>query len=183
MSDDELDSSEDDEKEASSSSSNNKEEIETKAAILAEPSNQDQMESNDVETPVAPADIPSTSPNEPLVNTDPPKEQAPIIKESVPSTPASEQSSSASPSKPESVPVPTPAAPEPTSFEPVNLDDFDSAKDLESLGLNHLKHELTRRGMKCGGALPERASRLFSIKGLSPDEIDPSLLAKPPKKK
>lgn len=142
------------------------------------------MESNDAETPVAPAEIPSTSSSQSLVPTEPAKEQTPIIEESVPSTPAaSEQSTSASPSKPESVPVPAPAAPEPTSFEPVNLDDFDSGKDLESLGLNHLKHELTRRGMKCGGALTERASRLFSVKGLSPDEIDPSLLAKPPKKK
>lgn len=72
---------------------------------------------------------------------------------------------------------------EPESFPPVDLDDFDDCRQLESLGLNHLKSELMRRGLKCGGSLPERAARLFSVKGLSPDEIDPSLLAKPSKKK
>lgn len=33
-------------------------------------------------------------------------------------------------------------------------------------------------GLKCGGTLEERAKRLFSVKGVSPDKIDPSLLAK-----
>lgn len=74
------------------------------------------------------------------------------------------------------------AIPEPTVFLPIDLDEIDSAEDLEALGLNHLKHDLQRRGLKCGGALQERASRLFSVKGLSVDDIDPSLFAKPPKK-
>ncbi|XP_016105881.1 protein SDE2 homolog isoform X3 [Sinocyclocheilus grahami] len=54
---------------------------------------------------------------------------------------------------------------------------------LEALGLERLKKELMERGMKCGGTLQERAARLFSIKGLSPDQIDPALLAKPTKGK
>jgi hypothetical protein len=94
---------------------------------------------------------------------------------------ATEQTSSVAPPAPEPIAVPIPA--EPIVFLPINLEDFDSSKSLEALGLNHLKHELQRLGLKCGGALPERASRLFSVKGLSPDQIDPSLLAKPPKKK
>ena len=78
-------------------------------------------------------------------------------------------------------PVPPPPA-EPKEYLPIDLDALESCQDVESLGLDHLKSELMRRGLKCGGTLSERASRLFSIKGLSPDEIDPSLLAKPPKK-
>ncbi|XP_005944530.2 replication stress response regulator SDE2 [Haplochromis burtoni] len=60
-----------------------------------------------------------------------------------------------------------------------------SVEQLESLGLDVLKKELMSRGLKCGGTLSERAARLFAIRGLSADEIDPLLLAKPtkPKKK
>ncbi|KAL3995721.1 hypothetical protein ACER0C_008377 [Sarotherodon galilaeus] len=60
-----------------------------------------------------------------------------------------------------------------------------SVKQLESLGLDVLKKELMSRGLKCGGTLSERAARLFAIRGLSADQIDPLLLAKPtkPKKK
>nr|CAG4642264.1 EOG090X0OE5 [Eurycercus lamellatus] len=68
-------------------------------------------------------------------------------------------------------------------FTPIDLDDFNSCQELENLGLNHLKNELQNRGLKCGGTLSERASRLFSIKGVASNEIDPNLLAKPPKKK
>uniref|UniRef100_A0A8C1TDF1 SDE2 telomere maintenance homolog (S. pombe) n=1 Tax=Cyprinus carpio TaxID=7962 RepID=A0A8C1TDF1_CYPCA len=56
-------------------------------------------------------------------------------------------------------------------------------EQLEALGLERLKKELMERGMKCGGTLQERAARLFSVKGLSPDQIDPALLAKPTKGK
>lgn len=63
-----------------------------------------------------------------------------------------------------------------------------------SLGLDRLKSALMALGLKCGGyiiilhnnyhhiflysTLEERAKRLFSTKGLSPSQIDPSLLAK-----
>lgn len=46
-----------------------------------------------------------------------------------------------------------------------------------------LKAELMSRGVKCGGTLTERAARLFSIRGLKPDQIEPALLAKPGKTK
>lgn len=56
-----------------------------------------------------------------------------------------------------------------------------SVEQLERLGLDVLKEELVRRGLKCGGTLAERAARLFSVRGLSADQIDPALLAKPAK--
>ena len=63
-----------------------------------------------------------------------------------------------------------------------------------SLGLDRLKSALMALGLKCGGyvqlvhvcvyyicmysTLEERAKRLYSTKGLTPDKIDPSLFAK-----
>jgi len=58
-----------------------------------------------------------------------------------------------------------------------------SVQQLESLGLDVLKEELVSRGLKCGGTISERAARLFSVRGLSPDQIDPALLTKPAKAK
>lgn len=61
---------------------------------------------------------------------------------------------------------------------PINLEDYSSVADLEELGLDYLKSALMERGMKCGGTLQERAQRLYSVRGLEPSEIDPSLLSK-----
>ncbi|KPP63147.1 protein SDE2-like [Scleropages formosus] len=72
---------------------------------------------------------------------------------------------------------------QPSHDSPLDLEAFNSSTELEALGLEKLKAELTRLGMKCGGTLQERAARLFSVRGLSRDEIDPSLLAKPMKGK
>ncbi|XP_049900907.1 splicing regulator SDE2 [Epinephelus moara] len=66
---------------------------------------------------------------------------------------------------------------------PVDLSSASSVAQLESLGLDVLKEELVSRGLKCGGTLTERAARLFSIRGLTRDQIDPTLLAKPAKTK
>ncbi|XP_051980128.1 replication stress response regulator SDE2-like isoform X2 [Xyrauchen texanus] len=66
---------------------------------------------------------------------------------------------------------------------PLDLLSVSGVEQLESLGLERLKKELMERGMKCGGTLQERAARLFSVKGLIPDQIDPVLLAKPSKGK
>lgn len=66
---------------------------------------------------------------------------------------------------------------------PLDLLSVSGPEQLEALGLERLKKELMERGMKCGGTLQERAVRLFSVKGLSPDQIDPALLAKPTKGK
>ncbi|KAI2650299.1 Replication stress response regulator SDE2 [Labeo rohita] len=66
---------------------------------------------------------------------------------------------------------------------PLDLLSVSGPEQLEALGLERLKKELMERGMKCGGTLQERAARLFSVKGLSLDQIDPALLAKPAKGK
>lgn len=68
--------------------------------------------------------------------------------------------------------------PEVDPSTPVDLDLFDNSDDLADLGLERLKVALMTRGLKCGGTLTERAERLFSVKGLTDDEIDPSLKAK-----
>ncbi len=62
--------------------------------------------------------------------------------------------------------------------KPINLDKFNSAEELESIGMTRLKDELYKRGLKCGGNLKERASRLFAIKGLNRDEIPKKLRGK-----
>ncbi|VDM27589.1 unnamed protein product [Toxocara canis] len=67
-------------------------------------------------------------------------------------------------------------------YTSVNLDEYDSADALCSLGLNHLKHALEVRGLKCGGSLAERAARLFSVRGLAPDQYPKSARASSLKK-
>lgn len=59
------------------------------------------------------------------------------------------------------------------------LDNYTSAEELESLGLDHLKEALMTRGLKCGGTLQQRAQRLFASKGVPLDQLDPSFFAKP----
>ncbi|XP_035759559.1 replication stress response regulator SDE2 isoform X2 [Egretta garzetta] len=70
-----------------------------------------------------------------------------------------------------------------TEVEPIDLLAFNSAAEMEALGLDKLKMELMSLGLKCGGTLKERAARLFSVRGLSRDQIDPALFAKPSKGK
>ncbi|NWV60965.1 SDE2 regulator, partial [Malurus elegans] len=70
-----------------------------------------------------------------------------------------------------------------TEVEPIDLLAYNSAAELEALGLEKLKMGLMSLGLKCGGTLKERAARLFSVRGLSRDQIKPSLFAKPPKGK
>ncbi|NWH23604.1 SDE2 regulator, partial [Grus americana] len=70
-----------------------------------------------------------------------------------------------------------------TEVEPIDLLAFNSAAEMEALGLDKLKMELMALGLKCGGTLKERAARLFSVRGLSRDQIDPALFAKPSKGK
>ncbi|XP_030206702.1 splicing regulator SDE2 isoform X1 [Gadus morhua] len=61
---------------------------------------------------------------------------------------------------------------------PLDLDAAGSPEDLEAAGLDQLKEALRSRGLKCGGTLKERASRLFSVRGLTAEQIDPLLRAK-----
>eukprot|EP00298_Acanthocystis_sp_HF-20_P008134 c17493_g1_i1.p1 GENE.c17493_g1_i1~~c17493_g1_i1.p1 ORF type:complete len:348 (+),score=147.38 c17493_g1_i1:49-1044(+) len=53
----------------------------------------------------------------------------------------------------------------------LNLDEIASAKDLEQFGNERLKVELQKRQLKFGGTLEQRAQRLFSVKGLTPEQI------------
>ncbi|VDP64991.1 unnamed protein product [Schistosoma mattheei] len=65
--------------------------------------------------------------------------------------------------------------------QPLNdqqLREVDTAENLEVFGLDVLKATLMARGLKCGGTLKERASRLFSIKDLSSEQYPAKLLMK-----
>lgn len=66
------------------------------------------------------------------------------------------------------------------AFDPINIEstEYKSAKDLEIFGLDHLKHELTRRGLKSGGTLTQRAERLYSVRGIPFSKIDKRLKVK-----
>jgi hypothetical protein len=84
-------------------------------------------------------------------------------------------------------PAPAPApklkpkpTPKPPPVKPAELDlkPYSSAEALHKLGLDRLKAALMFLGVKCGGTLEERASRLFSVKGIAKDRIDQKLLAK-----
>ncbi|XP_029790761.1 replication stress response regulator SDE2 [Suricata suricatta] len=68
-------------------------------------------------------------------------------------------------------------------LETLDLLAFSSMAEMEALGLDKLKTELTARGLKCGGTLQERASRLFSVRGLAQEQVDPALFARRPKGK
>ncbi|KAK7930296.1 hypothetical protein WMY93_006691 [Mugilogobius chulae] len=59
-----------------------------------------------------------------------------------------------------------------SSPQDLDLDSVSCPEDLEVLGLNVLKEELMKRGLKCGGTLSERAKRLFSVKGKREGEIE-----------
>uniref|UniRef100_A0A0A9D4T7 SDE2/SF3A3 SAP domain-containing protein n=1 Tax=Arundo donax TaxID=35708 RepID=A0A0A9D4T7_ARUDO len=63
--------------------------------------------------------------------------------------------------------------------EPLDLAKYSLAAELEVLGLETLKMELQTRGLKCGGTLQERATRLFLLKTTPLDKIPKKLLAKP----
>jgi hypothetical protein len=58
------------------------------------------------------------------------------------------------------------------THEPIVVEDYDSVDALAALGAVRLKIELSLRRLKAGGDLRERASRLFAVRGLKPDEID-----------
>ncbi|BDA45337.1 probable polyubiquitin (Fragment) at N-terminal half [Coccomyxa sp. Obi] len=66
--------------------------------------------------------------------------------------------------------------------EPVDLAQYSSASELEALGLERLKAELQRLGLKCGGSLADRAARLFLLKHTPQSQLDKKHLAKPSKK-
>ncbi|KAF4321035.1 hypothetical protein G195_005801 [Phytophthora kernoviae 00238/432] len=61
---------------------------------------------------------------------------------------------------------------------PIDLLLFETVKSLEALGLERLKLELSRRDLKCGGSLTERAVRLFSVRGKAWEDIEDKLKTK-----
>lgn len=65
----------------------------------------------------------------------------------------------------------------------IDLADFSDAKQLESVGLDRLKAELQRHGLKCGGNLKDRAVRMFLLKSTPLDKLDQQHFSKPAKKK
>ncbi|CBY09287.1 unnamed protein product [Oikopleura dioica] len=64
------------------------------------------------------------------------------------------------------------------SFGDIDLEKVDSIDALLDYSLDHLKFALSQRKLKTGGALQERAKRLFSVKGLSPDQYPKKVRAK-----
>lgn len=56
--------------------------------------------------------------------------------------------------------------------EPIDFQDFESAEELQALGLERLKSELQSRKLKCGGSLAERANRLYLLKSTPLEKID-----------
>jgi len=65
-----------------------------------------------------------------------------------------------------------PLPPVPKDFPPINLDHHSTSTELEMYGLEHLKHELKRRGLKCGGSLSQRGARLLLLKTVAFETLD-----------
>lgn len=62
--------------------------------------------------------------------------------------------------------------------QPLDLNLYHSAKELEQLGLDRLKSALMAIQVKCGGTVTERAERLFSLKGLTRENYPQKVRAK-----
>ena len=60
----------------------------------------------------------------------------------------------------------------------LDLDVFESAEELQTLGSDAIKDALTRLGLKAGGTEAERAARLFSTKGKRLDQLDKKLFVR-----
>jgi len=70
-----------------------------------------------------------------------------------------------------------------TKEDILDINNYNSAEQLQEIGMDRLKDELQRRGMKCGGSVKERAERLFKVKGVTDlNKLDQKLFTKQPKK-
>jgi hypothetical protein len=67
---------------------------------------------------------------------------------------------------------------EPVKAEALNLESYQSVQELEVLGIDRLKGGLIALQVKCGGSLSERATRLFSLKGLTRKDYPSKVRAK-----
>lgn len=114
--------------------------------------------------------------------------QKPARTQSIQSTKASEQSTKTSFPSVEVNESNTKTAPAPAARsvavtpmlitpEFLDLAPFASLEALEAVGLDRLKAALLFLNVKCGGTLQQRAERLFSLKGVSPDKIPKHLRA------
>eukprot|EP00472_Partenskyella_glossopodia_P002554 CAMPEP_0197535026 /NCGR_PEP_ID=MMETSP1318-20131121/49208_1 /TAXON_ID=552666 /ORGANISM="Partenskyella glossopodia, Strain RCC365" /LENGTH=473 /DNA_ID=CAMNT_0043092497 /DNA_START=164 /DNA_END=1585 /DNA_ORIENTATION=- len=63
-------------------------------------------------------------------------------------------------------------------YAPIDLSKYDTWEALEPLGMECLKAELKRVGLKTGGRLQERCKRLFLLKGKTIDEVPNKYRAK-----
>ena len=60
----------------------------------------------------------------------------------------------------------------------IDLEDFESAGDLEAVGGDRIKEALVALGLKAGGSLSQKAERLMATKGKTLEELDRKLFAK-----
>lgn len=51
-----------------------------------------------------------------------------------------------------------------------------SAEDVQALGMDKIKAELTKLGLKCGGTLEQRAERLYSVKVCCSHDYQPEVI-------
>ncbi|CAP25395.1 Protein CBG04748 [Caenorhabditis briggsae] len=65
----------------------------------------------------------------------------------------------------------------PSQAAAVDLSPYNSAEELEGLGLERLKGALMAIGLKCGGTLKERAERLFATKGHKLSDLEKAAMA------
>jgi len=75
-----------------------------------------------------------------------------------------------------------PPANAPDATQPVVLSSYSSAAELEALGMDLLKVQLTTHGLKAGGSLQQRAARLYLLKDTPYEQIPKKDLAKPGEK-
>lgn len=108
---------------------------------------------------------------------EPSSKKAKIDDSTATTTTTTEQSSEPEPVK-ESEPVQE-VVPEPeVVFDAIDLSGVASASELGVFGADHLKAELTRMGLKCGGSLQMRCDRLFLLKSTPLSEMPRKHLAK-----
>jgi len=69
-------------------------------------------------------------------------------------------------------------ATEEKSYEHVDLTGYNSLEQLLKIGADHLKAELKRLGLKCGGTLQMRAERLWMLKSCPLEKLPKKLFAK-----
>lgn len=62
--------------------------------------------------------------------------------------------------------------------QPLRLGMFNCKEELEALGPDRLKQGCEALGLKCGGTVSERATRLWSVRGKKPEDIPDKLKAK-----